>query len=269
MLPIETIRLTDGKGEAWIAPERGGMVTRLSIGGEDVLYLDEASLGDPSKNVRGGIPILFPIGGKLRPDRLPGATSPLSQHGFARNSPWRVVTSAGAAVLALESDDATRAAYPFDFALTFSYALRDGTLEIEQRFENRGPTPMAMQPGLHPYFAVSDKAGARVATDATLAWDNVAGARVPFSGVDLASGEVDLHLLDHHPHGTRLVRPGARDVVLSWSSDVSVLVLWTLPGRPFVCVEPWTAPANALQTGGGVTVQPGGTHVSTLAIAVA
>src|SRR5262249_51654632 len=53
MLPIETIRLSDGKGEAWIAPARGGMVTRLSIGGEDVLYLDEATLGDPSKNVRG------------------------------------------------------------------------------------------------------------------------------------------------------------------------------------------------------------------------
>jgi galactose mutarotase-like enzyme len=268
MLPIETIRLTDGKGEAWIAPARGGMVTRFSIGGEDVLYLDEATLGDPSKNVRGGIPILFPIAGKLMPDRLPGATAPLAQHGFARNRPWRVVSSAGRAVLALDSDDATRAAYPFDFALTFSYALRDGALEIEQRFENRGALPMPIQPGLHPYFAVPDKAGARVATDATVAWDNVAAARVPFSGVDLAAGEVDLHLLDHHPHGTRLVRPGARDVVLSWSSDVGVLVLWTLPGRPFVCVEPWTVPANALQTGGAVMVPPGGAHVSTLAIAV-
>jgi D-hexose-6-phosphate mutarotase len=220
MLPIETIRLTDGKGEAWIAPARGGMVTRFSIGGEDVLYLDEATLGDLSKNVRGGIPILFPIAGKLMPDRLPGATAPLAQHGFARNRPWRVVSSAGRAVLALDSDDATRAAYPFDFALTFSYALRDRALEIEQRFENRGAAPMPIQPGLHPYFAVPDKAGARVATDATVAWDNVAAARVTFSGVDFAAGEVDLQLLDHHPrHSPRAPRRARR-------------VLPELTGRP-------------------------------------
>jgi len=268
MLPIETVRLAAGASEAWLAPARGGMVTRFSVGGEDVLYLDEATLADPTKNVRGGIPILFPIAGKLVPETLSGAAAPLAQHGFARNRPWRVVSSADRVVLALDADGGTLAVYPFDFALTFIYTLRDGSLAIEQRFENRGAAPMPIQPGLHPYFAVPDKAGARVATDATVAWDNVAAARVPFSGVDFAAGEVDLHLLDHHPHSTRLVRPGARDVVLSWSSDVHVLVLWTLPGRPFVCVEPWSAPANALQTGGAVMVPPGDVHVSSLAIAL-
>lgn len=270
MIPSETVGLAHGSAAARLAPARGGMVTRFSVGGEDVLFLDEATLADATKNVRGGVPILFPIGGKLAPDTLPGATAPLAQHGFARNLPWRVVSSgADRAVLALEANETTRAAFPHDFALTYEYGLGDASLRIDMRFENRGAAPMAIQPGLHPYFAVADKKAARVETDATKAWDNVTRTHVPFRGVDFSAGEVDMHLLDHSGRGTRLVRPGARDVVLRWSEDHHVLVLWTLPGRPFVCVEPWSAPANALHDGGGIVVAPGAAHVSFVELAVA
>jgi galactose mutarotase-like enzyme len=35
-------------------------------------------------------------------------------------------------------------------------------------------------------------------------------------------------------------------------------VVWTLAGRDFVCVEPWTAPADALNTGESlITLAPG------------
>jgi galactose mutarotase-like enzyme len=262
--------LEGGAVRAELAPERGGMVTRLAIDGAPVLFLDEATFADPTKNVRGGVPVLFPIAGKLDPDRLPGATAPMKQHGFARNLPWRVVAAApDRAVLGLDADDATRALYPHDFALRYTYVAAGGALRIEQRFENRGAAAMPIQPGLHPYFLVPDKAGARVETDATVAWDNVARARVPVGAtIDLGAAEVDLHLLDHHPRGTRLVRPGARPVVLGWSDDQRVLVVWTLAGRDFVCVEPWSAPANALVTGGETVVAPGGAHESWLEISL-
>jgi galactose mutarotase-like enzyme len=57
-------------------------------------------------------------------------------------------------------------------------------------------------------------------------------------------------------------------VVLSWSANHHVLVLWTLPGRPFICVEPWSAPANALQTGAAALVAPGDTYTSQVRIAL-
>jgi galactose mutarotase-like enzyme len=271
-LALETVHLAGGRAEAWLAPERGGLLTRFSLDGEDVLYLDEASLADRTKNVRGGVPILFPIAGKLAPDVLPGATAPLKQHGFARNLAWRVIEAAAdRATLGLDASDETRAAFPHDFALRYTYTISEGSLIIDQRFENLGEGPMRIQPGLHPYFRVEDKARARITTDATLAWDNVAGERRPFRAdqLDLAAGEVDLHLLDHGSPRTRLSRPGARDIVLEWSADQAVLVLWTLPGRPFVCVEPWSAPANALHTGGGLQVPPGGAHTSVLTIRLA
>jgi galactose mutarotase-like enzyme len=272
VLPIETVHLRRGGAEAWLAPTRGGLVTRFAVDGDDVLYLDEATLADATQNVRGGIPILFPIAGKLRPDTLPGATAPLRQHGFARNRAWQTIAvGPSEATLGLDADDGTRTAYPPEFALRCTVTLGERSLEFATRIENRGATSLRAQPGLHPYFRVPDKAGARVASRATQAWDNVAGARVPFDAAALRfdRGEVDLHLLDHAEPRTQLTRPGARDVLLEWSADQRVLVLWTLPGRPFVCVEPWSAPANALHTGGALEVAPGGSHESRLTIALA
>jgi galactose mutarotase-like enzyme len=253
------LTIADGRARATLAPDRGGMVTGLEIDGEPVLFLDEATLADPTKNVRGGVPILFPIAGR------PAPGSPMKQHGFARNLPWRVLDEGPAsALLGLDADDGTRALYPFDFALRYRYVLGGGALRIEQRFENRSTEPMPIQPGLHPYFAVAAKAGARVATDATVAWDNVAGARTAVGTIDLTAKEVDLHLLDHGPRGTRLDRPGARPVVLEWSDDQRLLVIWTLAGRDFVCVEPWSGPAGTA----AAWVAPGAAHESWLAISL-
>ena len=57
---------TEGNGQLTLAPTRGGMATRLVLGGKDVFYLDEATLADVTKNVRGGNPVLFPQPGKHR-----------------------------------------------------------------------------------------------------------------------------------------------------------------------------------------------------------
>jgi galactose mutarotase-like enzyme len=37
-------------------------------------------------------------------------------------------------------------------------------------------------------------------------------------------------------------------------------VIWTLPGKDFVCLEPWTAPANALNSGESLLIVPPGAH---------
>ncbi len=62
---LETIALESGSSRVLVAPSRGAIITRLSVGDRQVLYLDESTLLDPSKNVRGGIPVLFPSPGRL------------------------------------------------------------------------------------------------------------------------------------------------------------------------------------------------------------
>ena len=267
----------EAKARVVLAPTRGGMVTRFIVSDTSVLYLDADTLRDPMKNVRGGIPVLFPIAGRLADDKyqVNGATYTMKQHGFARNMPWAIVdqtTDGGARLgLALTPTPMTRAQYPFEFRVAMTYLLCEGRLTVQTRVSNLGDRPMPISPGLHPYFQLADrnKGAARVVTDATQAWDNHAGTEVALrEPIDLAADVVDLHILDHWPRTVTLTRPGDRDLELSLGVPDRVLVVWTERGRDFVCVEPWTARANALNTGSAPEVLPGGTHETTFTIAV-
>jgi galactose mutarotase-like enzyme len=189
----ETIELTDETAGSVLSifPGRGAIVTRFRVGERDVLYLDESTLRDPTKNVRGGIPVLFPSPGRLTGDRFEraGKSGTMKQHGFARDLPWGVVrieaTDAARAVLELRSSATTLAAYPWDFRAGLTYSLRGARLRIEATFENTGRDAMPFAFGLHPYFLVHDKAGARISTKATRAFDNVTKTAGPFGGFDL------------------------------------------------------------------------------------
>jgi galactose mutarotase-like enzyme len=277
--PLESLVLEEEESGARvvIAPARGGMVTRFSVGEVPVLFLDEATLRDPAQSVRGGIPILFPISGKLPQGRYAarGQTFEMKQHGFARNLPWQLLeqsTDNGVRVtLGLEANEVTRVQYPFEFALRFTYRLQQGTLTLEQRFENRGDVPMPIQPGLHPYFFVPDatKARARVETDATRAHDNTTGKEVVLSGpIAFAGRELDLHLLDHGPRETVLHRADLPSIHITFGADQHVLVLWTLPGKDFLCVEPWSEKFGAFAEGRAPLLRPGEAAVTTLSLAL-
>jgi galactose mutarotase-like enzyme len=242
---------TQAPSRAVLAPHRGGLLTSLSVRGREVLYLDQASFDDETKNVRGGNPVLFPSPGKLTGDTW--AQGSLKQHGFARNLPWSVgalsTEDAARATLTLDSSAATRAGYPHDFSLAYTYSLAGGRLGIDLEIRNSSAEEMPFGAGFHPYFAVpqADKAGARVTTHATEAFDNVSKQVVPYH-LDLSAPEVDLHLLDHGSSASALSWADRR-VTIEGSPEFSRWVIWTLAGKDFVCLEPWTCPGDALNTG--------------------
>ncbi len=261
--------LSDGDAEAHVVPERGALVSRFQVRGVDLLFLDEATLGDRSKNVRGGIPLLFPNPGPL-PDGVVWLGHPVSQpqHGFARRRAWAVrpgVTSGNIARLELElnSDEQTRRGFPFDFQAVYAVSLSREQLSLELAFTNTGASPMPLHVGLHPYFAtpLATKAQAHVTTRATRLKERASGVVRSFQGVALGEGEVDVALLDHGQPGTSFTRGDGHRLELSWSPNFSTLVLWTLPGQPFVCVEPWSALGGALVSSEGLLVlEPGHTE---------
>jgi galactose mutarotase-like enzyme len=241
-----------------LVPARGGIVTRWQVDGEDLLSLDEATLLDTSKSVRGGIPQLFPSPGKPTPG------SPLAQHGFARQRAFQPVATEGPTLACeLASDAATRALFPHDFTLRFEASLQPRRLHLSWAVSNPASTPLPLHLGIHPYFLVpvARKAAARVEHTASRAFDNIGGAAVPVGPVDFDGPEVDLHLEGlAHPTAT-LHRGGGRPLRLSWTAHFGVLVLWTQPGKDFICVEPWTARGGALASGKGLLhVGPGATE---------
>ncbi len=70
-----------------------------------------------------------------------------------------------------------------------------------------------------------------------------------------------MHLLDHgRSDASLLEEDGSRRVHIEGSPEYQRWVVWTLPGKDFVCLEPWTTPANAMNDGDGLLVLAPGEH---------
>jgi galactose mutarotase-like enzyme len=272
----ELLKLSDDRAhsEVVIAPRRGALVTSFVVAGRELLYLDQATLSDPQKNVRGGIPVLFPSPGKLEADtwHREGRTGRLKQHGFARNLAWSVgevhADERGADVtLALDSNAATLAQYPWEFHAELTFSLHGARLGIRSRIENTSRARLPFALGYHPYFAVADKARVSIDARATRAFDNVKKQMVEFEGFELTASEVDLLLLDHPGAESALHFPDGSRIQLRGSPDFTIWVVWTLAGKDFVCLEPWTAPGGALNSGERLLeLEPGAAHESSLVL---
>ncbi len=236
-----------------IVPERGGLISGWRCAGEEVVYLDLERFLDPAQSVRGGFPVLFPITGGLPDNRLilPQGEFQLGQHGFARQQPWRLEALAdGRGVqLQLTDNEETLKSYPFSFLLTMAVRLAPGALEITTIVENRSNVTMPFSFGLHPYFNLSSLEGVRLEglPDQCLNHLTMAEAATAEQMERLATG-IDLLVQPTGP--VRLVDEAAGTTLeLQLTHPLDLVVLWTEPPRPMVCMEPWSAPRQALLSG--------------------
>lgn len=240
-----------------VVPERGAIATSWQVQGQEILYLDAERFANPSLSVRGGIPILFPICGNL-PDNTytyQGQQYTLKQHGFARDLPWEVTEQIAqervSLTLVLNSDRQTRAVYPFDFSLAFTYQIQGNVLEIRQRCTNLSSEPMPFSIGLHPYFFTFDKSQLEFEIPAEEYQDQRTGEIQLFQGnFDLNCEEIDVAFKQLDSQTASAIdnnRP--LKLTLEYDDSYSTLVFWTVKGKDFYCLEPWSAPRNALNTG--------------------
>ena len=236
-----------------LVPERGGLISGWCCGEREVVYLDLERFLDPAQSVRGGFPVLFPITGGLPNNELPlpQGTFTLPQHGFARNLPWRMDPLADGRGVALELTDTAEPlqAYPFQFLLRLEVRLAPGALEIATTVSNRSAEPMPFSFGLHPYFNLSSLEGVRFEglPQECLNHLTMAPAATAEQMQRLASG-IDLLVRPSGP--VRLVDEAAGTTLeLQLSHPFDLVVLWSEPPRPMVCIEPWSGPRLALLSG--------------------
>lgn len=232
-----------------VCPERGGIVTSCTLNGTELFYLDRATLDNPSANIRGGNPVLFPICGPVK-DSLymwNGKEYRMGQHGVARISPWEVVGTSeegeASITLRLRANDETKQAYPFDFELLFTYALVNGELHTRQQYRNlESNQPLPFYAGFHPYFALERSKDISYETDATKYIDFNDNVEKPYTGrIDLEDLVESVCLLDAKRSEIAFpVSQGVR-VRLRYDDAFKYVVIWSQKDRPFVCVEPWMA----------------------------
>ncbi len=230
-----------------VLPARGAFVSELTVNGVDVLYLEKDTLESPTGAVRGGIPLLFPFGGELADGRLIATGTEMPRHGFGRRKAWRVTRRSDESIaMRLVQDAETRAHYPFDFDAAHVVSATPRGVRIELHVENRGTLVMPIAPGWHPYFPcpVDRKLDClrQILPETDLQARPVAcDVNVPVP----PGGKVEFDL------------PDTGTVWLTCSANVKTLEVWTLPDRPFVCVEPWVGPTNVINTSDRIDIAPG------------
>jgi galactose mutarotase-like enzyme len=264
----QSYTLSDRQAHSWleVVPERGGIVTSWGVRGQEILYLDAERFAQPNLSVRGGMPILFPICGNI-PDNAytyQDRVYTLNQHGFARDLPWEVTEEVtqdlAGLTLVLNSNDRTRAVYPFDFKLAFTYQIQGDTLDIAQTYTNLSDTAMPFSTGLHPYFQTTDKTKLQFEIPSSEYQDQRSQAIREFDGnFDFESDEIDV-IFRQLSGNSATVTDNSRQLRLTLSYDraYSTLVFWTVKGKDYYCLEPWTGPRNALNSGDRLLhIEPG------------
>jgi galactose mutarotase-like enzyme len=229
--------------------------------------------GDPTYWNRSS-PVLFPIVGRLLGDTYTwqGTSYSMTQHGFARDRDFEIVTqSETEALLQLTSDAQSLGLYPFSFTLSIHYRIEENQLFVNYQVQNTGGTKMPFALGAHPGFNCPLEDGL-VFEDYTVRFNQTeTGARHLVTG-PYFSGKTEPILEDTKELPLKYADFDSKDAIvlkelqstqLSLSSPKGAralefnfaswpfLALWTKPG-PFLCIEPWTGHGDYLNHTGAL-----------------
>lgn len=241
------LRSEDDSSWITVCPERGGIIIGYGVNGKEHLYLNKETLYDRKRNVRGGIPILFPISGQLENKQYQweGQTYDMPNHGLARIHPWEVIDTncdeekASISIL-FESSIGTKGIFPFDFEVIFTYTLKQNQLFIHQSYRNLGEKQMPIYPGLHPYFKTKSKV-VSLDTEAETYYDYNDNQVKAFDGQIDMEGLKEAVVLETEHQQIEAQYDDRKDLHIETATDFRYTVLWTEAGKDFVCIEPWTA----------------------------
>ena len=282
---VYVLRDAERDAEVKVAPGVGNLATAMTVHGKPVLWTPYKSAGEWAKHpgAMGGVPFLWPwanridglsywVNGKkyainteLGNVRVGPVPTPI--HGLLVSAEqWKVIRAeAGPTEAVVTSrielwrEPAMMAQFPFANAVTTSYRLKEGILEVETVVENLSSEPLPVSLGFHPYFQVNDaprdewkvRLPARekfvlnerlIPTGEKIA--NPFADPQPLKGVAL--DDVFGSLVRDADGWARFRLEGAREsVTVEYGESYPVAVVYAPPGRGFVCFEPMSAPTNA------------------------
>jgi galactose mutarotase-like enzyme len=275
--------MTDPQSPPWIAISSaelraeinplGAQLSVLRDGQHDLLWNGEPAIWP------GRAPILFPIVGNLAGGqyRLGADTYKLPRHGFARGKLFEVQQSeATKASFRLRPDADTLKVYPFQFELEVGFALDGATLSVISTVRNRGKEPMPASIGYHPGFRWPlPYGGSRAAHFIEFAHEEgLSIRRLDANGLLTAVQHPTpvshrrLTLDDSLFRDDVVIFDDIRSRSLTYGADTGprirvgypdarYLGLWTKPGAPFICIEPWQGIADEVGFSGNLAEKLG------------
>ncbi|MBO5487789.1 MAG: aldose 1-epimerase family protein [Eubacterium sp.] len=208
-------------------------------------------------------PVLFPFVGGLKNKeyKAKGKTYPMTQHGFARDMEFTLISRTEDEIwFVLTSNDETLEKYPYEFTLKSGYRISGNQTEVLWQVENPGKEVLPFSIGGHPAFNCPIEAGPKQSEyfvdfgDV----DEVVSSRIGENGLvtgcmdvyGLTDGRLALteNLFDHdalviEDNQTKEAALCKKDGTpyLKVTMEAPLFGVWSPPGKnaPFVCIEPW------------------------------
>ena len=219
-------------------------------------------------------PILFPIVGRLVNDQYTydGNIYAMRQHGFARDQVFEVLEHHETSVtLCFKANDHTRAQYPFDFELRVTYVLIGRLLKISHEVINRDAKDLFFSIGGHPGFHIegnlNDYAldfGGEFTVQQHLITGNYYNGEtkdLPLNRTfDLTESlfASDAIVIKSPPfQSIGFGKKNGPKLLTLHCDSWTAMGLWTKPGAPFFCIEPWWGWADAINSPGTLKEKEG------------
>jgi galactose mutarotase-like enzyme len=274
----------------WITLQSAGLMAQIDPLGAQLSVLRDTNGRDLLWHGDGAIwagrsPLLFPIVGTLAGNAYRLGTGSqqrrfeMPRHGLARTREFELIAQTPSnAIFRLSSTAETLAAYPFPFELDACYELHGATLTMVLTVRNVGSEDLPASLGFHPGFRwpldPSQPRNAhklefdfpepdpvrRITANGLLSPERhptpVRGRRLPLT--DLLF-ENDVLIFDQLR--SRSLVYGALDtdgprLEISFP-DAQFLGVWTRPGAPFLCIEPWLGISDPEGFSGELWDKPG------------
>ena len=208
-------------------------------------------------------PVLFPLVGNYREKQscFDGKWYSLSQHGFARDMDFELVSEKGDEIwFALEDSPETLEKYPFGFRLELGYRLQGRAVEVLWKVTNKNDREMYFSIGGHPAFNCPLREGEKQ-TDYRIGFDTcepLTASVLDENGtvfertkvLELTDGmlqitdslfDEDALIVEHdQAHKVALYTPEG-EKYLEVKFEAPLFGIWSPAGKhaPFVCIEPW------------------------------
>ena len=252
------LKSEDSGLRATILPARGGMLVSLKREEEEFIYCDPDNLLSEDRP-RCGMPVLFPVCGRLKDDACPinGIDYPMPMHGIAQNAAWEVldigrIRNGMYVRLGFSSDAVTEKCFPFQFSAELEYRLEGDQLYVFQTYKNESEKPMYFSYGFHPYFYISSLQQTEFLLHAREMWIPSEQIRVqaperflfPWKG----KREYGAMMSGCNESVSFFDKGNGHMVKVNFSQEFPYVLLWSRPEKHFVCLEPWSAPADAFHT---------------------
>lgn len=206
-------------------------------------------------------PILFPIIGKLLNDKtvIKGKECKMGQHGIARDLTHATLEKSPIhALFQIKSNAKTLENYPYEFHFNTEYILNKNSVQITYTVKNPSHESIYFSFGLHPAFNwpinPNDKKEnyfiefEKPETTNRIIFDNgfITGEIKPW-----LKNETKLEIFDDLFQDDVLIFKNLKSQKVKLKSkdhnkfvevefnDFPYLGIWTKPGNPFICIEPW------------------------------